>query len=418
MTLYYFAFKRIGESLMGLMKTGLDQKGGGDNMHPSIKKFLAPNITLNSYELEVLNTVIDPESTDFSFRGLGGLRDIKIGLYNCVTDLISQPDGVAGGTLGAKPVAGVLLFGPPGCGKTALVHAVSKKMNIPVIRIVPSILLRKYYGETSMMTNAIFSAARKLQPCILFIDEMDALFRSRSDGDHNHDRNLLTEFMQLWDALSASSTPMPSTGDNATTTAPRILIIGATNRPQDLDAAIQRRFERSFLVGPPDERTRALVFKAILRDTETERGFDYKQCARLTDGYTPSDITALCKAAMSVIINERKRAIKKKTGATIRHNSKVMSSSKENKNSEKDTGEPDTGVSDTDVPLRPLGVMDIQEALQSVYPTAWAANSYGSLSAQQAQANAYNIAAAAANAQNKDNTSKFQPKNNDNDEED
>jgi SpoVK/Ycf46/Vps4 family AAA+-type ATPase len=100
------------------------------------------------------------------------------------------------------------------------------------------------------------------------------------------------------------------------------------------------------------------LLSAILRGTETEQGFDYKQCARLTDGYTPSDITALCKSAMSVIINERKRAIKKKTGATIRHNSKVISSAKENKNSEKDikkdTRDTDT---DTDVPLRPLGVM-------------------------------------------------------------
>ena len=84
----------------------------------------------------------------------------------------------------------------PGCGKTALVEALSKKSNLPIIRIVPSLLLRKWIGDTPLLTKAIFTAAKKLQPCIVFIDEMDSMFRRRTEFDHHHDRNLLTECEQ------------------------------------------------------------------------------------------------------------------------------------------------------------------------------------------------------------------------------
>ena len=85
-----------------------------------------------------------------------------------------------------------------GCGKSALVQAVSKKTNLPIIRVVPSLLLRKYIGESSAMTKAIFTAAKKLQPCIIFIDEMDALFRTRNDHENSiHNRELMTECTYL-----------------------------------------------------------------------------------------------------------------------------------------------------------------------------------------------------------------------------
>ena len=99
----------------------------------------------------------------------------------------------------------------------------------------PSTLLRKWVGDTSQLTRALFTLCHKLQPCILFIDEMDGLFRSRREDDSTVDRQVKTEFMQLWDELSRSSKS-------------RVLVIGATNRPQDLDAAIQRRFERSYRI--------------------------------------------------------------------------------------------------------------------------------------------------------------------------
>ena len=91
---------------------------------------------------------------------------------------------------------------PLGCGKTALVQALSKKTNIPIIKIVPSTLLRKYVGDTSLLTKAIFTAAKKIEPCIIFIDEMDAMFRSRGDGENHYERNLITECTEYCILLS------------------------------------------------------------------------------------------------------------------------------------------------------------------------------------------------------------------------
>ena len=110
------------------------------------------------------------------------------------------------------------------------------------MQISPSTLLRKWVGDTSQLTKAVFTLCHKLQPCILFIDDDGCLYGAKED-DNAVDRQVKTEFMQLWDELSRT--------DN------RVLVIGATNRPQDLDAAIQRRFERSYLVSMPNESARS-----------------------------------------------------------------------------------------------------------------------------------------------------------------
>lgn len=324
------------------------------SLSPNVTKFIMPNATLNAQEVQIMETVLLPTASDTTFKDLGGLSDVKTNLINCVADLLAQDeedDGGLGANFGHSAVHGILLYGPPGCGKSKLVEALCKKSKLPMIRIVPSLLLRKYVGETSLMTKAIFSAAKKLQPCLLFVDEMDAMFRERKDGDHHVDRSLVTEFMQLWDTLQAKDQRN------------KVIIIGATNRPQDLDPAIHRRFERSFLVGPPDMPTRELVFKAILRNVPKEPGFDFAACARLTDGYTPSDITALCKAAISQLIHERRKGGRKST-------------------SRKST---DTSAATR----RALCVRDIEQALLSVFPTHWAARSYGSLQSSQRQGSYY-----------------------------
>ena len=266
----------LGETLLSGLKEISAMPHWNASLSPNITKFILPNVTLSSHEIEILQNVVDPSSNELkNFKTLGGLTDVKTALVNCVADLIDDGDTEkeGGGGMFAShdnAVHGLLLFGPPGCGKTALVNALCKKTKLPMIRVVPSLLLRKYVGETSLMTRAVFSAAKKLQPCILFVDEMDALFRERHDADHYVERSLVTEFMQLWDSLQSksgsSSSPSSSSSSSTEGSTCKVLVIGATNRPQDLDPAIQRRFERSFLVGPPDEHTRELVFKAILRE--------------------------------------------------------------------------------------------------------------------------------------------------------
>ena len=198
---------------------------------PNLSSILKPNVTLTGNELEIAASIIFPDTIATDFRDLGGLKDIKLSLIDCFQESESTKFNISSSLL--KPVRAALLFGPPGCGKTSLVQALCKRLKLPMIPISPSLLFRKYVGETSQLLRATFTLAAKIEPCIIFVDEMDSMFRGRRDSEQEFDRNLKTEFMQLWDSLQHS----PS----------RVYIIGATNRPQDIDPAVQRRFERSFL---------------------------------------------------------------------------------------------------------------------------------------------------------------------------
>lgn len=313
-----------------------------------ISRFLG-NATLNSYESELAGTIVDPATIDVDLKDIGGLKDVKRSLLDCSSSLVEEEPGVVVGSNALlKSVGGILLFGPPGCGKSVLVRALAKKRNLPLLPLQPSSLLRKFVGESSQLTRAVFTLAAKLSPCIIFLDEMDSLFRSRQDEENSVDRSLKTEFMQLWDQLGRSN--------------PGVLVVGATNRPQDVDAAIQRRFERSFLIGPPNEHARADIFRLVLKNTQLDAAFDFGRCAASTEGYTPSDITNVCKAAVHIPLREFKRL-------STRHR-QVESSTPSSSSSALPS-------------LRPLRWTDIQEALTTVYPTQWTASTYGALSKSQ-----------------------------------
>jgi hypothetical protein len=172
------------------------------------------NATLTEHENSLLSTVVLPSTATASWDNLGGLHSIKASLKLAANlnklDLVNKSDLM-------QPMRSVLLFGPPGCGKTvfthttieddfnliyplgksALIHGLCKCMDMPMLHITPSSLLRKFVGETSLRTKAVFSLASKLQPCIIFIDELDSLFRSREAEMNPVERNLMTE-CKLW----------------------------------------------------------------------------------------------------------------------------------------------------------------------------------------------------------------------------
>ena len=157
-----------------------------------------------------------------------------------------------------------------------LARALFHKLNVPILMITPSLLLRMYVGETSRLTKALFTLSSKLTSCIIFIDEVDSIFCKRTSTQHNVDRNIITEFMQLWDDLIRYNH--------------NIYVIAATNRPHDLDDAIQRRFERSFLIDLPTYQERIDIFKIILKDILLSENFSYEICAQSTEGYSASDV--------------------------------------------------------------------------------------------------------------------------------
>lgn len=199
-----------------------------------------------------------------------------------------------------------------------LARALCRHLKLPMITVTPSLLLRMYVGETSRLTKALFTLAQKLQPCLLFIDEADSLFCARTAADHSVDRKVVTECKRrplLWKALSPHTILMPihpivttivmQLWDELLRERSEVVVIGATNRPQDLDPAIQRRFERSLLVPSPDLTARRQIFARILRGVSLEADFDAFRCAQATEGYSSSDLTQVCKTALRRVLQDR-----------------------------------------------------------------------------------------------------------------
>lgn len=283
------------------------------------------------------------------WNSIGGLGNVKDSLLDLVFPLLmnqSGEDSYYGGLLSNPP--GVLLYGPPGCGKTMLVKALASTVNARVLCVSPSTLMRKYVGETELQVRALFSLARKIAPTIIFVDEVDGLFRERGSSDmlsETVSRDLKLEFMQLWDGIRTKG----SGGNNANE---QILVIGATNRPFDVDSGFLRRMPRSFFVGLPDRAARIAVLKTMLKIVPLSPDFDVDVIAKATEFYSPSDLKELLRTAALVPLRE------------ARFKALSQSQKEDDKSSEQATASGHMPSS-----LRPLSTADVLGALSKVAPT-------------------------------------------------
>ncbi|XP_065342921.1 spastin isoform X2 [Cloeon dipterum] len=183
------------------------------------------------------------------------------------------------------PARGLLLFGPPGNGKTLLARAVAAECSATFFSISAASLTSKFVGEGEKLVRALFAVARELQPSIIFVDEVDSLLSERREGEHEASRRLKTEFLVEFDGLPSS-------------TEDRVLVMAATNRPQELDEAALRRFSKRVYVTLPGPDTRmALLGRLLAKQGSPLSEKDLAQLARLTEGYSGSDLTALAKDA-------------------------------------------------------------------------------------------------------------------------
>ncbi|XP_029306357.1 spastin-like [Cottoperca gobio] len=234
----------------------------------------------------IMNEIIDSGAA-VSFEDIAGQDLAKQALQEIVILPALRPELFTGLR---SPARGLLLFGPPGNGKTMLAKAVAAESKATFFNISAASLTSKYVGEGEKLVRALFAVARELQPSVIFIDEIDSLLCERREGEHEASRRLKTEFLIEFDGVRAAAAIHG--GDD------RVLVMGATNRPQELDEAVLRRFAKRIYVALPDVETRLMLMKNLLGKhgnplSKTELSY----LAKASAGYSGSDLTSLAKDA-------------------------------------------------------------------------------------------------------------------------
>ncbi|XP_064541808.1 fidgetin-like protein 1 isoform X2 [Drosophila montana] len=217
-----------------------------------------------------------------AWEDIAGLEYAKSTFMETIIHPLQRPDLFKGVR---RPPRGVLLFGPPGTGKTLIAKCIASQSRATFFSINPSSLTSKWVGEGEKLVKTLFAVAAEHQPAIIFMDEVDSLLSQRSDNEHESSRRLKNEFFIQLDGA-------------ATNEDDHIVIIGATNRPQELDEAVRRRFVRRIYVSLPAAPARQQIIEKLIQ--QVHHNLDKAQVqglAELTEGYSGADMDSLCRYA-------------------------------------------------------------------------------------------------------------------------
>lgn len=249
-------------------KAGEEGKGQDDDANAGLKKSL--------------ESAIVTEKPNVKWTDVAGLAMAKQILQEAVILPTRFPELFVGKV---RPWKGILLYGPPGTGKSYLAKACATEASGTFFSVSSSDLVSKFMGESERLVRSLFEMARKSLPAIIFIDEIDSLCGSRSEGENDATRRIKTEFL----------VQMQGVGHNED----GLLVLGATNIPWELDPAIRRRFERRVYISLPEEIARRKLFESNIGDTPNDLADeDFDELARLTEGYSGSDISTVVKSAL------------------------------------------------------------------------------------------------------------------------
>jgi len=236
---------------------------------------------------------VELEAPDLSFADVGGMEGVKEEIRMKIILPLKQPELFK--AYGKKAGGGILLYGPPGCGKTYLARATAGEVKAGFLAVGISDVLDMWVGQSEKNLHGIFEQARSHRPCVLFFDEVDALGANRTDMLKSGGRQIINQFLSELDGVSSSNEG--------------VLILAATNAPWHLDPAFRRpgRFDRIIFVPPPDQPARASILKLMLRGKPVD-GVDFDAVAKKTDGFSGADLKALVDLAVEAKLREAMKA--------------------------------------------------------------------------------------------------------------
>lgn len=240
-----------------------------------VKMDRSTNLTIST------ETAVD-RKVRVTYEEVGGLRDKVKAMREIVELPLKHPELFV--RLGIEPHSGILLYGPPGCGKTLLAKVIASESEANMYPINGPEIMNKYYGETEAKLRDIFKEAKDNSPSIIFIDEIDAIAPKREEAYGDVEKRVVAQMLALMDGLNDRG---------------NVIVLGATNRPDSVDPALRRpgRFDREFEISVPNEDGRLEILEIHTRGMPISENIDLKDLSSELHGYTGADIKSLCREA-------------------------------------------------------------------------------------------------------------------------